>query len=276
MGGFWTTSSNTQGRRNRRRDDATDGNGDRGRMDVAIRGDRATTLTMQLGRADVAFCGLPRLWNHRRRSGRPRGARAGAVELRTASARRARPARVRPSATGGDVNAWDSRACQPRTVRARRGSRRYVVSGASLSAALIVGSQAFVMHAGGTAAYLLHGDEVSALDRQRRPRRIAHAALARVRRDARARPRRVEHATSRRRRDRLERSSRARNVGSRIVGRACSNIRPKTTAFWRRALKAKTRCRRRSTGRRAARSGRASERSPHSSWRCSPRLRSAL
>ncbi len=39
----------------------------------------------------------------------------------------------------------------------------YVVSGASLSAALIVGSHAFVVHSGGTAAYLLHGDEVSAL-----------------------------------------------------------------------------------------------------------------
>ncbi|MGR4065986.1 MAG: hypothetical protein ACLQPV_11135 [Vulcanimicrobiaceae bacterium] len=132
-------------------------------MDVAIRGDRATTLTMQLGARTWLFAVSQGFGTV---DGVPAG-RAALARVRSACERRLRAERVRraldrPQPAATLMLGILARVNRDMFVRGA-GHDDYVVSGASLSAALIVGSHAFVVHSGGTAAYLLHGDEVSAL-----------------------------------------------------------------------------------------------------------------
>ena len=132
-------------------------------MDVAIRGDRATTLTMQLGTRTWLFAvsqGFGII------DGVPAG-RAALARIRTACERRLRAERVRRTLDRPQPAATLLLGILARVNREMfvggAGHDDYVVSGASLSAALIVGGHAFLMHAGGTAAYLLQGDRVTSL-----------------------------------------------------------------------------------------------------------------
>ncbi len=132
-------------------------------MDVAIRGDRASCLTMQLGqrtwllavtRGFGAVDGVPT-------------ERALLAALRTECERRLRSERFRravdrPHAAATAVLAALARVNGELFARTP-GHDDYVTAASSLTAALIVRGHAYVMHCGGTAAYLAHRGEVAAL-----------------------------------------------------------------------------------------------------------------
>jgi serine/threonine protein phosphatase PrpC len=132
-------------------------------VDVAIRGDRASCLTMQLG---------PRTWFFAlaRGFGSVDGMpveRALLSRLRAECERRLRSDRFRravdrPHAAATAVLAALSRVNGDLYVRAAAHDD-YVTAAASFTAALIVRGRAYVMHAGGTAAYLAHRGDVVAL-----------------------------------------------------------------------------------------------------------------
>jgi hypothetical protein len=132
-------------------------------MDVAIRGDRASCLTMQLG---------PRTWflAVTRGFGSVDGLaieRALLTRLRAECERRLRSERFRravdrPHAAATAVLAALARVNSDLHARTA-GHEDYVTAAASLTAALVVRGRAYVMHAGGTAAYLAHRGEVVAL-----------------------------------------------------------------------------------------------------------------
>ncbi len=132
-------------------------------MDVAIRGDRASCLTMQLG---------PRTWflAVTRGFGNVDGLaieRALLTRLRAECERRLRSERFRravdrPHAAATAVLAALARVNSDLHARTA-GHEDYVTAAASLTAALVVRGRAYVMHAGGTAAYLAHRGEVVAL-----------------------------------------------------------------------------------------------------------------
>lgn len=132
-------------------------------MDVAIRGDRASCLTMQLG---------PRTWflAVTRGFGSVDGVaieRALLTRLRAECERRLRSERFRravdrPHAAATAVLAALARVNSDLHARTA-GHEDYVTAAASLTAALVVRGRAYVMHAGGTAAYLAHRGEVVAL-----------------------------------------------------------------------------------------------------------------
>ncbi|HEY1978137.1 MAG TPA: hypothetical protein VGG89_16415 [Candidatus Baltobacteraceae bacterium] len=132
-------------------------------MDVAIRGDRASCLTMQLG---------PRTWflAVTRGFGSVDGMaieRALLTRLRAECERRLRSERFRravdrPHAAATAVLAALARVNSDLHARTA-GHEDYVTAAASLTAALVVRGRAYVMHAGGTAAYLAHRGEVVAL-----------------------------------------------------------------------------------------------------------------
>jgi hypothetical protein len=132
-------------------------------MNVAIRGDRASCLTMQFG---------PRTWflAVTRGFGIVDGApveRALLSRLRTECERRLRSERFRraidrPQAAATAVLAVLSRVNSDLYARTA-GHDDYVPAAASLTAALIVRGRAYIMHAGGTAAYLAHRGDVVAL-----------------------------------------------------------------------------------------------------------------
>lgn len=132
-------------------------------MDVAIRGDRASCLTMQLG---------PRTWFFAlaRGFGSVDGMpveRALLTRLRTECERRMRGERFRravdrPHAAATAVLAALARVNGDLYVRAAANDD-YVTAASSFTAALIVRGRAYVMHAGGTAAYLAHRGDVVAL-----------------------------------------------------------------------------------------------------------------
>ncbi len=132
-------------------------------MDVAIRGDRASCLTMQLG---------PRTWflAVSRGFGSIDGVpieRALLARVRAECERRLRGERFRRAIDRPQAAATALLAALARVngdVYARTaGHDDYVTAAASFTAALIVRGRAYVMHAGGTAAYLAHRGEVVAL-----------------------------------------------------------------------------------------------------------------
>ncbi|MBV8489686.1 MAG: hypothetical protein JO199_04075 [Candidatus Eremiobacteraeota bacterium] len=132
-------------------------------MDVAIRGDRASCLTMQLG---------PRTWflAVSRGFGTVDGMpieRALLARTRAEFERRLRGERFRRAVDRSHAAATAVLAALARVngdIYARNaGHEDYVTAAASLTAALIVRGRAYVLHAGGTAAYLAHGGEVVAL-----------------------------------------------------------------------------------------------------------------
>lgn len=132
-------------------------------MDVAIRGDRASCLTMQLG---------PRTWllAVTRGFGSVDGVpveRALLTRLRAECERRLRRERFRRAVDRPPAAATAVLAALARVngdIYARTaGHDDYVTAAASFTGALIVRGRAYVMHAGGTAAYLAHGGEVVAL-----------------------------------------------------------------------------------------------------------------
>lgn len=132
-------------------------------MDVAIRGDRASCLTMQLG---------PRSWflavsrGFGSLDGMP-VERALLTRLRAECERRMRSERFRRAVDRPNGAATAVLAALARVngdIYARTaGHEDYVTAAASLTAALIVRGRAYVLHAGGTAAYLAHRGEVVAL-----------------------------------------------------------------------------------------------------------------
>lgn len=132
-------------------------------MNVAIRGDRASCLTMQLG---------PRTWflAVTRGFGTVDGVpieRALLARLRGECERRLRSDRFRravdrPQAAATAILAVLSRANSDLYARTA-GHDDYVPAAASLTAALIVRGRAYVLHAGGTAAYFAHGGDIVAL-----------------------------------------------------------------------------------------------------------------
>jgi len=132
-------------------------------VDVAIRGDRASCLSLQLG---------PRSWLFAvaRGFGTIDGvatAPATLARLRGECERRLRGERFRraidrPQAAATAILGVLSRVNG--TLYARSAAHDdYVTAGCSLTAAVIVHGHAYIVHTGGTAAYLAHKGEVNAL-----------------------------------------------------------------------------------------------------------------
>lgn len=132
-------------------------------MNVAIRGDRASCLTMQLG-ARTWFLAVARGFGNL--DGAPIE-RALLARLRAECERRLRSERFRravdrPHAAATAVLAALARVNGDLYARSA-GHEDYVTAAASFTAALVVRGRAYVMHAGSTAAYLAHRGEVIAL-----------------------------------------------------------------------------------------------------------------
>lgn len=132
-------------------------------MNVAIRGDRASCLTMRLG---------PRTWLFAvtRGFGAVDGVpteRVLLAQLRSECERRLRRERFRRAVDRPPAAATAVLAALARVnaeIHARTaGHDDYVTAACSFTAVLIVRGHAYVMHCGGTAAYLAHGSEVIAL-----------------------------------------------------------------------------------------------------------------
>jgi serine/threonine protein phosphatase PrpC len=132
-------------------------------VDVAIRGDRASCLSLQLG---------PRTWLFAvaRGFGAVDGvgtAPATLARVRSECERRVKGERFRraldrPQAAATAMLGVLSRVNGALFARSAAHDD-YVTAGCSLTAALIVRGHAYVIHTGGTAAYLAHKGEVSAL-----------------------------------------------------------------------------------------------------------------
>jgi hypothetical protein len=134
-------------------------------VDVAIRGDRASCLTMQLGprtwllavaRGFGAVDGLP--------TERALLARLRAECERRLHSERFRRAVGRPQAAASAILSALARVNGDLFARTA-GHDDYVTAASSLTMTLIVRAHAYVMHCGGTAAYLVHENEVAALSR---------------------------------------------------------------------------------------------------------------
>ncbi|MDE2481081.1 MAG: hypothetical protein KGN02_02695 [bacterium] len=132
-------------------------------MDVAIRGDRASCLSLQLG---------PHAWLFAvaRGFGTVDGVAAAPAalgRLRAECERRMRGDRFRRAIgrTGTAATAMLGVLARVNTELFARAASHddYVTAGSSITAALVLRSHAFVLHAGGTAAYLAHRGEVRAL-----------------------------------------------------------------------------------------------------------------
>jgi hypothetical protein len=132
-------------------------------MDVAIRGDRASCLTMRLGtrtwllavtRGFGAVDGVPT-------------EREFLTQLRAECERRLRRERFRRAVDRPPAAATAVLAALARVngeIYARTaGHEDYVTAACSLTAVLIVRGHAYVLHCGGTAAYLAHNGDVVAL-----------------------------------------------------------------------------------------------------------------
>ncbi len=132
-------------------------------MDVAIRGDRTSCLTIQLG---------PRTWllavaqGFGTIDGEPT-ARAALSRLRIECERRVRGERFRRAVDRPQAAATALLGVLARVNRElfMRGAAHddYGASAASFTATLIVRGRAYVVHAGSTAAYLIHCGEAIAL-----------------------------------------------------------------------------------------------------------------
>ncbi len=132
-------------------------------MDVAIRGDRASCLSLQLGTRSWLFAVA-------RGFGTIDGVAAAPATLarvrgeceRRLKAERFRRAIDRPQAAATAVLAVLSRVNDD--IFSRSASHDdYVTAGCSLTATLVVRGHAYVIHSGGTAAYLAHRGDVTAL-----------------------------------------------------------------------------------------------------------------
>ncbi len=132
-------------------------------MDVAIRGDRASCLSLQLGPHSWLFAVA-------RGFGTVDGVAAAPATLnrmRVECERRVRGERFRravdrPQAAATAMLGVFSRVNGALFARAA-GHDDYVTAGCSVTAALIVRGHAYVFHTGGTAAYLAHKGSVTAL-----------------------------------------------------------------------------------------------------------------
>ncbi|MBV8639170.1 MAG: hypothetical protein JO322_13920 [Candidatus Eremiobacteraeota bacterium] len=132
-------------------------------MDVAIRGDRASCLSLQLGTRSWLFAVA-------RGFGTIEGVAAAPATLvrvrgeceRRLKGERFRRAVDRPQAAATAVLGVLSRVNGD--IFSRSASHDdYVTAGCSLTATLVVRGHAYVIHSGGTAAYLAHKGEVTAL-----------------------------------------------------------------------------------------------------------------
>ena len=134
-------------------------------MDVAIRGDRASCLTLQLGAQTWLFAVA-------RGFGTIDGTAAAPSTLgrirnefeRRLKSERFRRALDRPQAAATAMLGVLSRVNTDLFSRSA-GHDDYVTAGCSLSATLFVRGRAYVVHSGGTAAYLAHGGELRPLTR---------------------------------------------------------------------------------------------------------------
>ena len=132
-------------------------------MDVAIRGDRASCLSVQLAPQSWLFAVA-------RGFGQVDGIGAAPAtlgRLRVECERRLRNERFRraierPQAAATAMLGVLSRVNGELFSRSA-GHDDYVTAGCSLTAALVVSGHAYVLHTGGTAAYLAHKGEVNAL-----------------------------------------------------------------------------------------------------------------
>lgn len=132
-------------------------------MDVAIRGDRASCLSLQLGPHSWLFAVA-------RGFGAVDGVAAAPATLgrirseceRRLKGERFRRAVDRPQAAATALLGVLSRVNGDLFSRSASHDD-YVTAGCSLTATLIVRGHAYVIHTGGTAAYLAHQGEVSAL-----------------------------------------------------------------------------------------------------------------
>lgn len=132
-------------------------------MDVAIRGDRATCLSMQLGPRSWVFAVARGFGNV---DGAP-AAQCALEHLRAECERRLRTERFRRAVDRVQAAPTALLAVLSRVngeIFSRGASHAdYVTAGCSMTLALVVRGYACVMHSGGTAAYLAHRGEVTAL-----------------------------------------------------------------------------------------------------------------
>jgi serine/threonine protein phosphatase PrpC len=132
-------------------------------MDVAIRGDRASCLSLQMGTSTWLFAVA-------RGFGAVDGtaaAPAALARLRAECERRLRGERFRravdrPQAAATALLGVLSRVNGDLFERSAS-NEDFVTAGCSLTAALVVRGHAYVIHSGGTAAYLAHAGRVNAL-----------------------------------------------------------------------------------------------------------------
>ena len=132
-------------------------------MDVAIRGDRASCLSLQMGARSWLFAVA-------RGFGTVDGVAAAPATLarirgeceRRLKGERFRRAIDRPQAAATAILGVLSRVNGDLFSRSAAHDD-YVTAGCSITATLVVRGHAYVMHSGGTAAYLAHKGEVSAL-----------------------------------------------------------------------------------------------------------------
>lgn len=132
-------------------------------MDVAIRGDRASCLSLQLGARSWLFAVA-------RGFGSVDGVAAAPATLarvrgeceRRLKGERFRRAVDRPQGAATAMLGVLSRVNGELFSRSASHDD-YVTAGCSITAALVVRGHAYVIHSGGTAAYLAHKGEVSAL-----------------------------------------------------------------------------------------------------------------
>jgi len=132
-------------------------------VDVAIRGDRASCLSMQLGAHTWLFAVA-------RGFGAVDGvasAPAALGRLRSECERRLRGERFRravdrPQAAATALLGVLARVNGDLYSRSASGDD-FITAGCSLTAALVVRGRSYIVHTGGTAAYLAHKGEVSAL-----------------------------------------------------------------------------------------------------------------
>ncbi|MDQ2865963.1 MAG: hypothetical protein M3R51_07025 [Candidatus Eremiobacteraeota bacterium] len=135
-------------------------------MDVAIRGDRACSLTLQLGTQSWLFAVA-------RGFGTIDGIAAAPSALsriRSECERRLKSERFRRSVSRPEAAATAMLAILSR-INAEIFTRSaahddYVTAGCSFSAAVVVRGRAYVIHTGGTAVYLAHGAELKWLTAQ--------------------------------------------------------------------------------------------------------------
>ena len=132
-------------------------------MDVAIRGDRASCLSVQLAPQSWLFAVARGFGNVDGIGAAP----ATLSRLRLECERRLRNERFRraierPQAAATAMLGVLSRVNGDLFSRSA-GHDDYVTAGCSLTAALVVSGHAYVIHTGGTAAYLAHKGDVSSL-----------------------------------------------------------------------------------------------------------------